>query len=148
MKRYGDWPTTVFLVEQQVFRKVGVAPPLGFYVGIWWHDTKRIVTFLQSITEFQEQIGHLLDSDLSHDSVWDMARNELSCSLESEYFDIPRGRILWHTVHAAGVVYHGNSTPAAVFKELARIYRLPRWELRLDEHYLTGEALEDFYRPE
>jgi DNA polymerase III alpha subunit len=58
------------------------------------------------------------------------------------------GTIRSHGVHAAGVVYHGNSTPAAVFKELARIYRLPRWELRLDEHYLTGEALEDFYRLE
>ncbi|MBS0205534.1 MAG: helix-turn-helix domain-containing protein [Planctomycetes bacterium] len=104
-----------------------------------------VLRFLQSIAEIKT-VGHLIDSDLSHDVSWDTARQELRCQAEAEYFDIPRGRIVWDTVHRAGILYHGNETPVEAFEELARLFRLPRWEARLDEHYLTGEALEEFYR--
>ena len=148
MSRRTPWISILFLFEQQRFRRYeGEVPGLGFHVGIWWHEAHQLVTFLQSITEITER-GHLIDSELSHDSVWDMARQELSYPSSAEYFTVPRGRILWDTVHQCGVVYHGNSTPATAVKQLARIYKLPRWQLRLDEHYLTGEALEDFYRIE
>ena len=151
MPRSKAWQSTLFHYEQLRFQRIeheadrGVEfPGIGFHVGIWWHDHKQLVAFLQSIGDIQAP-GHLIDSELAHDLVWDTARLELSCPDETEYFDVPRGRILWDTVHQAGVVYHGNSTPAELFTLLTRIYRLPRWTARLDEHYLTGDALESFY---
>jgi len=144
MPQRKSWPSVLFLYECRRFSRIDHTQDTGIHVGIWWHDTNRLVAFLQSIAEIPEA-GHHIDSELSHDSCWDMARQELSCGNETEYFDIPRGRIVWNTVHRSGVVYHGNSTPHAVFEELARLFRLPRWDARLDEHYLTGDDLEAFY---
>ena len=139
--------TVLFHQERGILNWVDHAKTYGFHVGIWWHDDQRLVAFRQKVTEI-ETTGHLVDSDLTHDSAWETARRELHCPATVEYFQIPRGRLLWDTVHQAGILYHGNSTPEVVFKELARLYGLPRWEARLGEHYLTGEALEEFYRLE
>ncbi|WLD13542.1 hypothetical protein [Planctellipticum variicoloris] len=138
-------PSVLYHFDQQTLRRIQRTPDYGFHVGVWWQDDERVVAFLQSIAEIKAT-GYLIDSDLSHDSAWETARRELSCAEATEFFDVPRGRILWDTAHQAGIIYHGNSTPAEVFDDLARLYRLPRWQARLDEHYLTGEALEEFYR--
>lgn len=147
MPRTTAWATVLFNHDGEKLHRVDCKKTHGFHVGIWWHDDKRLVAFRQPVTDIKTT-EHLVDSDLSHDSAWETARRELHCPATVEYFQIPRGRILWDTVHRAGIVYHGNSTPEVVFKELARLYGLPRWEARLDEHYLTGEALEEFYRLE
>jgi hypothetical protein len=139
-----SWPSVLFLYENQRLRPIKNPRDICFHVGIWWHDDERLVAFLQSIAEIKP-ISHLIDSDLAHDSAWETARRELSCGEQTEYFDVPRGRILWDTAHQCGILYHGNSTSTDLFEELARIYRLPRWEVRLDEHYLIGEALNEFY---
>lgn len=89
--------------------------------------------------------GPLLDTNLSHDEVWPVVRPLLDCPEETEYFDIPRGRILYDAWEQRGVIYHGNATPREALERLAEVFGLPDWEDRLDEHYLTGEALELFY---
>lgn len=144
MPRRQSWVTILFLYGEQKLKRITGTPPVGFYVGIWWHDDERLVAFLQSISEIKA-VGHLIDSDLCHNSVWETAHHELGGYENAEYFDIPRGRIVWDTVHCSGILYHGNATPTEAFEELARLFRLPRLEARLDEHYLTGEALETFY---
>ena len=144
MPRRKSWPSVLFLYDGQKLQRIERTQSLGFHVGIWWHDDERLVAFLQSIAEIKA-VGHLIDSDLSHDAVWETARHELTDHEDAEYFEIPRGRIVWDTVHCSGILYHGNATPTEVFEELAKLFRLPRWEARLDEHYLTGEALEAFY---
>ena len=147
MPRRSSRVKVLFLYDEQKLKRITRTQAPGFHVGIWWHDDERLVAFLQSISEIKA-VGHLIDSDLAHDAVWEIARHELTGHENAEYFDIPRGRIVWDTVHCSGILYHGNATPTEVFEELARLFRLPRWEARLDEHYLTGEALEEFYRLE
>jgi hypothetical protein len=143
-----SWTQVLFLYKRgKLSRSDTTTKACGFHVGIWWHSNQRLVAFLQSIREIGTAT-QLVDSDLTHDSAWDTARRELHCPTTAEYFEIPRGRILWDPVHRAGILYHGNSTPEMVFKKLASLYGFPRWEARLDEHYLTGEALEEFYRLE
>ena len=144
MPRRSSWVKVLFLYDEQKLKRIDRTQALGFHVGIWWNDDKRLVAMLQTISKIKN-VGHLIDSDLSHDSAWETARHELSGHEDAEYFDIPRGRIVWDTVHCSGVLYHGNATPTDVFEELAKLFRLPRWEARLDEHYLTGDALEVFY---
>ncbi len=144
MSRRKTWPAVLFLYDERKLNRIEHTRDLSFHVGIWWHDTKLLVAFLQSINEIKTA-GHLIDSDLSHDTAWETAGHELSSDEETEYFHIPRGRIVWDTLHQTGILYHGNATPTDLFDELARLFRLPRWEARLDEHYLTGEALEAFY---
>ena len=144
MPRRSSWAKVLFLYDEQKLKRITGTRALGFHVGIWWHDAERLVAFLQSIAEIKA-VGHLIDSGLSHDAVWETARHELTDHEDAEYFEIPRGRIVWDTVHCSGILYHGNATPTDVLEDLARLFRLPRWETRLDEHYLTGEALETFY---
>lgn len=124
--------------------RIECPPDLGLHVGIWWHDAQRLFAFLQSIAQIKEP-GNLIDSELSHDSCWDIVRKDFSCRNETEYYEIPRGRIVWDTIHRSRIVYHGNSTSEDHLEELARIFRLPRWVPRLDDHYLTGESLEAYY---
>ena len=147
MPRKESLQTSLFRQEKCGTTKITDTFGTGFVVGIWWHDQKQLVAFVQPITDVHEP-GNLIDSNLTHDSTWILARNELQCSPETEYFEIARGRIMWDLTHQSGVVYHGNSTPPEVLADLARIYRLPRWQLRLDEHYLTGDALEAYYEIE
>lgn len=144
MPRRTTWPSAKFFYDGQRLQRIEHTPSISFHVGIWWHDMEHLVTFLQSTASIKSD-GQYIDSDLSHDMAWETARRELTWGDGAEYFDVPRGRILWDTIHQSGVLYHGNSTPAEVIEELASLYRLPRWETRLDEHYLTGEALEAYY---
>jgi hypothetical protein len=138
------WQSTLFRYEQGRLTRIEDAEEEGFQVGIWWHNVERLVICLQSIAEIQNS-GNLIDSDLSHDSAWETVRPDLACPEATEYFDVPRGRVMWDAVHQSGIIYHGNSTPVEVCEELARIFRLPTWEHRQCEHYLTGEELEAFY---
>lgn len=119
-------------------------PVTEAHVGIWWHNGTRIVGFAQAVTSIQEP-RQICDSNLAHADTWDIARKYLSCSDEAEYFSVPRGRILWHKVNAHGIVYHGNATQTPVLQQVARLFGLSKWEARLDVHYLTGDALEEFY---
>ena len=131
MPRRKSCPSVLFLYDEQKLKRITRTQAPGFHVGIWWHDDERLVAFLQSIAEIKA-VGHLIDSDLSHDAIWETARHELTGHENDEYFDIPRGRIVWDTAHCSGILYHGNATPTEVFEELAKLFRLPRWEARLD----------------
>ncbi len=111
------------------------------HVGIWWHLGQKLIGFAQPISAFRKPKG-LIDSDLSHADAWDMARRQLSCPSDVEYFAIPRGRILWHAHREMGVLYHGNATPTGVLSMVAKLFGLPRWEANSDEHYLVGDALD------
>lgn len=147
MPRRASWETVQFFYESGILRRDDAASALGIHVGIWWHNSERLVVFLQPVAEIKAA-RQLVDSDLSHDACWETARQEFHCRGTVEYFDLPRGRIVWDTVRASGLLYHGNATPQEVFDVLVRLYGLPNWEARLDEHYLTGDALEEFFRLE
>ena len=114
---------------------------MEIHVGIWWHHGQQLIGFAQPISTFQKPTG-LIDSDLSHADVWEMAHGQLSCPKDIEYFLIPRGRILWHRNREMGILYHGNATQPRVLSMLAKLFGLPRWEAHLDEHYLVGDALD------
>lgn len=117
------------------------------HVGIWWHNGQQLIGFAQPVSALQKPRG-LIDSDLSHTDAWDMARRQLSCPNDVEYFVIPRGRILWNADRDRGVLYHGNATPARVLTMLAKLFGLPKWETRLDDHYLTGNASDECFSQE
>lgn len=144
MKQRRKWKANLVLFEQESCKPVERILGPGFHVGIWWHDAELIVAFLQPVSENDNQ-KHWIDSDLSHDSAWDIARKLLAWPSETEYFQVPRGRVVWDFNLRSGIFYHGNATPVDVFEKLAELFQLPRWEARLDEHYLTGDALEEFY---
>ena len=143
MSQSEKWQTTLFVSDLQGHHRI-LDHVTEIHVGIWWHNETQIVGFAQPAESIQEP-SQLCDSNLAHADIWDVARKHLSCSDAAEYFSVPRGRILWHRVHHQGIVYHGNASQTGVIKKLARVFGLPKWKAQMDVHYLTGDALEEYY---
>jgi len=144
MPQAQSWNSRLFLSDLNGFHEIKNPRTSGIHVGIWWHNGNRLVGYAQLVSEI-EGSGSLIDSNLTHANVWNIARRELSCPSEREYFAIPRGRVLWHTVRGLGILYHGNATSTETLRELARLFGLPQWEGHLDDHYLTGDALDELF---
>jgi hypothetical protein len=146
MPRSESWRFTLFTTTDDWYR-LRDQDNTELYVGIWWHHRRQLVGFGQPVATIQEP-RTLIDSNLTHADAWDMARRELSCPSEAEYFSIPRGRILWHAERELGIFYHGNATQKGVLGRLAKLFGLPRWEAHMDVHYLTGQTLDDYFNQE
>lgn len=140
MPRTKSQKSTLFVSTDGGWCEVGNSKT-EIYVGIWWHNGQQLIGFAQPVAAVQQPRA-LVDSDLSHADAWGTARRQLSCSSDVEYFEIPRGRFLWHTDSEMGILYHGNGTQAGVHSLLAELFGILRWEALLDEHYLTGDALD------
>ena len=56
----------------------------------------------------------------------------------SEYFDVPRGRVVIRRETGEGIVYHGASTAPERLRRIAAEFRLTRWAAVRDDHYATG----------
>jgi hypothetical protein len=135
---------TLYFHDGQSCQRREHVPRLGRYVGIWWHQPTQLIAFLQPIAHGNNALP-VVDSELTHDDLWPIARTEFGSPAEIEYFEIPRGRVLWNKHSLSGVIYHGNETSPKVLKVLAELFGMSRWQSRLDVHYLVGEALELFY---
>jgi len=116
----------------------------GPYVGIWWHSKSRLVPVIQSI-EAVPTTGDLIDSDLAHADEWPLVARHLRESPASEYFMFPRGRTLYDRSQKRGTIYHGNGTDQAKLKQLARLFGLKNWIALVDDHYLIGNAADEFF---
>ncbi len=140
MPRAHKRKSTLFIITDGRWCEVNQTK-MEIHVGIWWHNGQQLIGFAQPVAAIQVP-RPLIDSDLTHADAWDTARRKLSCPSDVEYFAIPRGRILWHADREMGILYHGNATQPRVLNMLAKLFRLPRWEAHLDEHYLVGDALD------
>ena len=121
--------------------------PRSPHVGIWWHSSNRLVAFAEAIDSLPEFVG-LVDSDLGHNELWKKAWPVLGCDKLTEYFDVPRGRVLWSPSRKRGLIYHGNATNTEMLNQIAATFGLRRWDVRHDDHYVVGENLEKFFGDE
>lgn len=136
--------TILFVYEGAQIQKVHKEHGIGIHIGIWWNMATQVLAFVQPLTH-GTTVSSLIDSTLNHVDVWESSDRKRSFPSNAEFFELPRGRVQWDAIRRVGVIYHGNSTPPDVMEELASVYRLPRWEGRLDEDYLTGEGLTAYY---
>jgi len=68
----------------------------------------------------------------------------LGCDELAEYFDVPRGRVLWSPSKERGLIYHDDSTDTETLNQIAAMFGLRRWDVRHDDHYFVGENLKRF----
>lgn len=136
--------TRIFVVRDGKRQSVESLPRRKPFVGIWWHDARTLVAIGEPAAKTHPP-GRLVDSNLEHVREWPRIAAEFGKNAESEYFEIPRGRVLWESECEQGIVYHGNGTTAEILNALGRIFHLQRWQHRLDEHYLMGEAVHDLF---
>ncbi len=113
-------------------------------IGIWWNSGQHLAIFAHPWGE--NASGQTIrDSNLQHTDLWCQAARGLGISSTREYFDIPRGRVLFDRTKEQGIILHGNATSPIRLKKIARLFQLKEWTSRLDEHYLTGSILNDLF---
>ncbi len=107
-------------------------------VGIWWDDGKTLIAIAHSQHE-NAYHGRYVDSELNHADKWPKIASKFRMSVESEYFEIPRGRVLFDPKQNRGIIYHGTSTTKDRLAKIAEAFDLTNWVAEIDVHYETGE---------
>lgn len=135
---------TLLIAEGKLRHPVVKIPRNQRWVGIWWHTSEQLLLILQPTKELTENEG-MIDCDLWHSEEWGMALPILNADPAQEYFEIPRGRVVYDVLGKRGVIYHGNETADSQFKVIARASGYQDWTAVLDNHYLMGDAADALF---
>jgi hypothetical protein len=112
---------------------VGVGP----FIGIWWAEGPTVVAILQTAFSVRTSLP-LIDSDFEHCREWESICKNFGRNKDDEYFVVPRGRVLVQRNTGRGLIYHGDATPGATLKRIAKLFRLSTWTRQTDGHYMIG----------
>jgi len=134
----------ILIVEGELRRPVVKIPRNQRWVGIWWHSSEQLLLILQPTKELTENEG-VIDSDLWHSEEWGLALSILNADPAQQYFEIPRGRVVYDVLGSRGVIYHGNETKDSQLKVIARACGYRDWTAVLDNHYLMGAAADALF---
>lgn len=134
----------ILIVEGKLRRPVEKIPRNQRWVGIWWHSSEQLLLILQSTKGLTENEG-VIDSDLWHSEEWGIALPILKADSAQEYFEIPRGRVVYDVLAKRGVIYHGNETAGSQLKVIAQSCGYRDWTAVLDNHYLMGAAADALF---
>lgn len=63
----------------------------------------------------------------------------------AEYFDVPRGRVLWSPAKQISIIYHGNATPPDRLQRIAQTFQLEGWIAQTDIHYMIGDVVDTYF---
>lgn len=117
----------------------------GPLVGIWWDDGTTLKALSHPATAGVSSLEPLLDSDLEHWREWSKVCKEFGKLPSDEYFEVPRGRVLYDVGQGRGVIYHGRSTPPERLRGIAEAFRLQAWRAAVDLHYEMGDAVDELF---
>ena len=107
----------------------------GPFIGIWWADAHTVVAILQTVSSVRTRLP-LIDSNFEHWREWDSICQHFNKRPRDEYFIVPRGRVLVQHETGRGLIYHGDATPGATLKRIAKLFRLSTWTAQADLHYM------------
>ena len=113
-------------------------------IGIWWDNGTRLAVFVET-PDPAKAVHGICDSDFAHDACWREAARQLSLSTDIEYFDVPRGRVMWHVKNAKSFILHGNGTSRDRLELIAAAFQLSNWDAETDTHYMIADVADDFF---
>lgn len=116
-------------------------PPL---IGIWWDHEGQLAVFTEQ-PDSSKAVHGISDSDFAHDDCWVEAAKQLAISPDFEYFDVPRGRVMWHVKNSRSVILHGNATSNDRLEVVANAFHLLTWEAATDLHYMIGDVADKLF---
>ena len=85
------------------------------------------------------------DSDYAHNDLWPEAGMQFGLDSSAEYFDVPRGRVLWSPTKQISVIDHGNATPQPRLEQIAEMFHLDKWTAHTDIHYIIGDVVDPYF---
>ncbi|MCR4715107.1 MAG: hypothetical protein K5751_12120, partial [Treponemataceae bacterium] len=85
--------------------------------------------------------GNAITGTKDHADYWEELRKEalsiLPAHLRTEYFSIPRGRVVYHSDSDQFFVYHGNNLKKKDLQQVAKLFHLPKEKTTFEQdlHY-------------
>jgi len=113
-------------------------------IGIWWDNGMTLVALTHSPDE-NSGGQDWIDSNLNHADEWKYIAPQFGLSARSEYFSIPRGRVLLNRLTGTGLIYHGAATHADRLPVIAAEFRLNNWTAKIDDHYQMGRDVDALF---
>ena len=112
--------------------------PTEPHAGIYWWYRGKVVAFTEPVSAV-EPVEHVHDSALGHDPMWPQVQRQYPPLRDKEYYDIPRGRVLYvadrdeYWLFAPAVLH----TRVTVIGRIIRRFGLPpeKVHLKTDTHY-------------
>ncbi len=109
-------------------------------LGIFWVYQERVIGRARALADGDESRPGLLDSPDDHVSLWENAELRKPARLHSEYFDVPRGRVVFSTEEHRAIIYLDASlSGTAVRKRILSFFDLADTPVtwKEDPHYTT-----------
>jgi len=129
-------------IDEKV-KKVSEEAPDTPKIGIFWlciRDGKINIFFSETISLiFGQKYGSFIIASGGHYNIWESLKRHKIVPKNSNYEDLPRGRVAYDNDKSQFVVYHGNyikstSGIKSVIKEEFKLKRNTRWESDLHYH--------------
>lgn len=106
-------------------------------IGIWWDNGTSLVALAHGPDE-NSGGKQWIDSNFNHTEEWKRVAPRFGLSTRSEYFSVPRGRVLFNRLPGTSLIYHGAATGSDRLRVIAAEFRLGNWMSELDDHYQMG----------
>ena len=115
-------------------------------IGIFWFIENQVYAVCQDVNLAYSSINHILDTDFEHWQVWeDAAIKPRGIKLyQHEYFDFPRGRVLYNTTSFSSLVYLDKTLiNEATKNKICQAFNLVSDKIiwKTDDHYTTDKDL-------
>lgn len=111
-------------------------------VGIFWIYHGKIIFKNAVPVEEGLSYGHAVNGYKDHSDYWDELdeSNQLKClppNLRSEYFTLPRGRVVYYKDTGMFCILHGNNVSLENLYSVAKAFNLPKriTKFEQDIHY-------------
>lgn len=77
------------------------------HIGIFWVHNGHVFGKARGLSEGIQTLPNCLDSPDDHVSVWEISalRKNYPDLRDSEYFDVPRGRVIFNTKTETAIIY-------------------------------------------
>lgn len=116
-------------------------------VGIFWFHNGTIIGKATPLTEAEEGLPGVFDSSENHVDVWDAIRHQLPAAFrDGEYFELPRGRVLYSKTLKHSIVYMDKTLRTAAIKSaICEFFDLDAQKVKwlVDDHYTTNTSALD-----
>lgn len=119
-------------------------------VGIWWFYNDEVFYAATVPVEQGLRYGDCITGLHDHAETWDKLSKEnklleLPKSLRSEYFYIPRGRVVFHTDSKRFTILHGNLKKRQL-ERIRKYFCLTRKQTDYDTDFHYQEHKEDLFK--
>ncbi|MBK5262582.1 MAG: hypothetical protein JJE17_08440 [Peptostreptococcaceae bacterium] len=116
-------------------------------VGAFFYIDSNQLNYHGWLTSFTteeeaELYGGKLTGDIGHDKLFD--NKFRSVVHEFEYYDFPRGRVVYDTVDKIHIIYTDKCIADKV-AEIAALYKIDKYITLGDEHYVCSKCIGDIW---